>query len=258
MAGLALAVADTVLAQVVAQALQALRRVVGANEEAQGLGMPFGDHLCGDGATEKTCGTGQQNTLLGWTREDPSITDDIDPLTRSRLQRHRAGEAAERRQQGQVLADQETRQAHLLAATAAQAVRRMHMARQYMPLRVRAGLVVQGERAERQRLGHHLDAQPGRRITGMPVMVATHQSDGQRRMAGAPLGKGRQGLRGPAFGAVQEVAEKYQVLAGKALQQGIQALQVAGGGATGHRLAQCPVAGGLAQMQVGDQQGPPL
>jgi hypothetical protein len=56
---------------------------------------------------------------------------------------------------------------------------------------------------------------------------------------------------------VQEVAQAHQALGPVGGDQRVQPCEVVLCGAAGHRLAQGAVAGGLAQVQVGDEQGLP-
>ncbi len=165
-----------------------------------------------------------------------------------------AGEGAEGGQQGMTRFVDEAGQAQRVARTAAQMDHRVQVAGEHEVGRVTLRVVAAGEGAEQPGLVHHVDAGLGRRVAGAIVVVAAHQGHGHIAVPRAPVAQRLQHRRRAARRGVQEVAQAHQALRPVFGDQCVQPRQVVARGAAGHGLAQRAVAGGLAQVQVGDEQ----
>ena len=83
------------------------------------------------------------------------IADDEDSAVVVQTDLIPAGKRTEGRKKAHVLTHPETRQPQALTTFAMQPINRMHMPGEYMPVRMRIGLMLQGERSEQQRFGHY-------------------------------------------------------------------------------------------------------
>lgn len=170
-----------------------------------------------------------------------------------------ASESTKCRQHGLARFADEAGQAQRVARSAAEVDHRVQVAGEddvgRVAVAVWSWVVAAGEGAEQPGLVHHLDASLGRRVAGAVVVVAAHQGHGHIAVPRAPVAQRLQHLRRAARRGVQEVAQAHQALRPVFGDQRVQPRQVVARGAAGHGLAQGAVAGGLAQVQVGDEQG---
>ena len=109
---------------------------------------------------------------------------------------------------------------------------------------------------ERAGFGDDVHAPAGGRVAGFRVVVAAHQDQRQRGMPLTPLDEGRVQRRDHAGLGVQEVAQDDQPRgAGRGHQRG-QAGEVGGGGSAWNGHSAGPESRRLAEVNVGDEQGP--
>src|SRR5689334_8641367 len=94
-----------------------------------------------------------------------------------------------------------------------------------------------------------------RRIARLLVVVAANDGELDRLAGLAPGRELLQGSRRATVGAVQEVAEEHDRLRARARDGAIQALDILRGAARWQRDSRLAEARGLAEVEVGDEQG---
>ena len=166
-----------------------------------------------------------------------------------------AGEGTKGRQDGQARFAHEAGQTHRVARGAAEVADRVQVAGEHEVGGVRLRVVAAGEGAEQPGFVHHGNARLGRRVARAVVVVAAHQRHVQAAVLFAPVVQGFENRGRAAGGRVQEVAEEHQPFGAVQRDEIAQPREVVARGAARHGLAQRAEAGGLAQVQVGNEQG---
>ena len=139
----------------------------------------------------------------------------VDPVARHALHRVHAGEGAEGRQHAQAGQEVEARQAQPVVGAAAEGDAGVQVTGEHRGAGNRPRVVAQPQSAERQGFIHGVNAQIGRRVAGMVVVVAAHQRQLERRMSFPPMPHrlqraGRHRTRG-----VQQVTEENDPARGR-------------------------------------------
>ena len=129
------------------------------------------------------------------------------------------------------------------------------MAREHKVRRVDLRVVTAGERAEQEGLVDHFDLRFGGRVTCSAIVVATHQGHGHMGVVRAPGCHRSQQIGCATGGGVQEVTEEHDVFRLVLRDQAGDARQVVLRAAARDGLPQGAVAGGFAEVQVGDEEG---
>src|SRR5262245_52606176 len=131
----------------------------------------------------------------------------------------------------------------------------MDVARERVAAARRAGLVVQHERTEGAARVDAAHAEGFGRIAGAGVVVAANESELEGAGADAPLAGLLQRARRAPVLRMQEVAEEHHLLRARARDGPIEAREILARGARGQRNARLAESRGLAEVEVGDEEG---
>ncbi len=102
----------------------------------------------------------------------------------------------------------------------------------------------------------HVDAETGRRVAGVTVVVASHHDHGNTRVACPPGVQRIERVGRTAEAAVQKVAQKHDPLGGSPGNGGVETGEIVFRGAGWHGDAERAETRGLAEVGVGDEQRP--
>ena len=110
------------------------------------------------------------------------------------------------------------------------------------------------KRRQRVRLGDDFDTPRPRWVASLRIVVAAHEQQRDRRMPTAPSEERRFERRHAAGRGVQKIAQHDQRTRTGRFDQRAQPMQIRGGRTARHRNAAGTKRGGLAEVNVGDEQ----